>query len=319
MDVKEAGFLSHVEAVSRTKVRGVLAILKQAEIIQKCGVVGEAVQLYLDEKITNFGMLRERHDKFLKDYMLENFMNIPEEYRAELLWQIDDKKRQDRLVIVGALVGQLQVIANQKRELRFPEMTATSCTGATATIGGTSGGVGGVEDMDNHSFTEEERRSSTTDTGNESDSEYLKETTSAASSASGASASWMGNTGITNQAVSWTEAKQTLFDFHPTSGPSLLPATSYDMVGEEEDFFALWNQQEGAVLSIPQGITSNSSNSHGSRYEEMFTTSSAATHTMSRGGYNGSSIGMGGGEEGYYHDQGDDFVMDELLQSIIDE
>ncbi len=259
MDVKDAGFLSHVEGVSRTKVRGVLAILKQAEIIQKCGVVGEAVQLYLDEKITNFGMLRERHDKFLKDYMLENFMNVPDEYKAELMWQIDEKKRQDRLLIVGALVEQLQVIANQKCQARFPHMTA---------------------EEDSQSFSEDERRSSTTDTGNESDPESMKDLVKG---------------DVMKKTVSWAEEK-TMFDFNSSN---LL--TSYDpVVPHGGDIFAFQPKQEG---NSPQG----------SRFDGIFLSNHNTTSSIP---INSSRYGS---EELHPYYQGDDFVMDELLQSIIDE
>jgi len=92
-------------------VRGVLAILKQAELVGKCGELGEAVQLYLTEEMDSFGKLRERHDKFLQAYMVENLLHVPEELLGEMVWQVSAEEKQRRLAYLDGLTRQLEELA----------------------------------------------------------------------------------------------------------------------------------------------------------------------------------------------------------------
>ena len=111
MALKDSGILPEVESVSKTKVRGVLAILKQAEFVGKCGELGEAVQLYLTEEMDSFGKLRERHDKFLQAYMVENLLHVPEELLGEMVWQVSAEEKQRRLAYLDGLTRQLEELA----------------------------------------------------------------------------------------------------------------------------------------------------------------------------------------------------------------
>lgn len=112
MILKESGYVAGVDHVSKTKVRGVLAILKQADMVLKSGVLtGDAVLLQVDPQIHNFDLFRDRHDQFLHRYMTENMTQLPEEMKAEILWMIDFETRQKRLETLDVLVRQLEPIA----------------------------------------------------------------------------------------------------------------------------------------------------------------------------------------------------------------
>jgi hypothetical protein len=112
MILKESGFVPGVDHVSKTKVRGVLAILKQADMVLKSGVLtGDAVLLQIDPQIANFDIFRDRHDQFLHRYMNENMKQLPEEMKAEILWMIDFETRQKRLENLDMLIRQLEPIA----------------------------------------------------------------------------------------------------------------------------------------------------------------------------------------------------------------
>lgn len=112
MILKESGFVPGVDHVSKTKVRGVLAILKQADMVLKSGVLtGDAVLLQIDPQITNFDIFRDLHDQFLHRYMSENMTQLPEEMKAEILWMIDFDTRQKRLDNLDLLIRQLEPIA----------------------------------------------------------------------------------------------------------------------------------------------------------------------------------------------------------------
>lgn len=128
-------------SISRTKIRGVLAILKQAEIVIKSGIVGQAVQLSLDKKITSFMILRERHDKFLHDYIVDNFMNIPNQLQDELSWpqqcqqqQGQGQEEQDpRVIKMTMFLQHFEVIANQKYHELYPNGHEYSPCSSTST------------------------------------------------------------------------------------------------------------------------------------------------------------------------------------------
>lgn len=55
----------HMESVTKTKVRGVLALLKHATVLETCGTEGQPVQLSLNAAVNTFLALRNAHDEFL--------------------------------------------------------------------------------------------------------------------------------------------------------------------------------------------------------------------------------------------------------------
>ena len=115
MALKDSGYLPEVEYLSKSKVRGVLAILKQAELVGKCSGegLGEqlAVQLYLVEGVDRFEKLREGHDRFLQAYMVENLLHMPEELRGEVVWQVSAEERRRRVEQLEGLAKVLEPVA----------------------------------------------------------------------------------------------------------------------------------------------------------------------------------------------------------------
>lgn len=109
MAVKESNHVSQLDSVSKTKVRGVLALLKHGELLVTQGSEGEPVRLYLAYGINSFKELRERHDAFLNRYMIEHHLFIPAILKSELVWQVDDDMRFQRIEAMNKLVCQLQL------------------------------------------------------------------------------------------------------------------------------------------------------------------------------------------------------------------
>ncbi len=109
MAVKESNHVSQLDSVSKTKVRGVLALLKHGELLVTQGSEGEPVRLYLAYGINSFKELRERHDIFLNRYMMEHHLFIPAILKSELVWQVDDDMRVQRIEAMNKLVSQLQL------------------------------------------------------------------------------------------------------------------------------------------------------------------------------------------------------------------
>ena len=70
MAVKECGSISNLENVSKTKVRGVIALLKLAAIIETHGGSTEKapVNLTLSLTIDSYETLREQHDEFISNF-----------------------------------------------------------------------------------------------------------------------------------------------------------------------------------------------------------------------------------------------------------
>ena len=70
MAVKECGTINHLENVSKTKVRGVIALLKLAAIIETHGGSTEKapVNLTLSLTIDSYETLREQHDEFISNF-----------------------------------------------------------------------------------------------------------------------------------------------------------------------------------------------------------------------------------------------------------
>lgn len=107
MAVKESNSVTQLESVSKTKVRGVLALLKHAEILVAQGTEGEPLRLYLAPTVTSFRDLRERHDTFLSRFIMEQHLFIPAILKAEVVWQFEEEVKTQRLEAIDKLISKL--------------------------------------------------------------------------------------------------------------------------------------------------------------------------------------------------------------------
>lgn len=97
MAVKDSGCISQVEHVSKTKIRGMLALLKHDNLLITQSMEGQPARLCFAPDIQSFYDLRMRHDRFLERYMMEHHLFVPAFLRGELLWQIDEETYYHRM------------------------------------------------------------------------------------------------------------------------------------------------------------------------------------------------------------------------------
>ncbi len=97
MAVKEAAAVTQLENLSRNKVRGILALLKHAQLFVTHGADGDAVRLHLASGVNTFRDLRDRHDAFLNRYMILHHLFIPVTLKCDLIWQLDNETKNRRL------------------------------------------------------------------------------------------------------------------------------------------------------------------------------------------------------------------------------
>eukprot|EP01040_Poterioochromonas_malhamensis_P013718 gene13718-15121_t len=81
-----------LEMVSKTKVRGILALLKNAHALLATAGQGDSVRLYLGKAVTTFRMFREKHDAFINRCILQQHMFLPLTVKVEVLWQGSDEQ-----------------------------------------------------------------------------------------------------------------------------------------------------------------------------------------------------------------------------------
>jgi hypothetical protein len=87
MVLRESGEVSQLEQVSKTKVRGVLALLKHGEILETQGVEGFPVKLVLSPNVNSFEELRDRHDTYLTLFSQEYRIEVPLHLWADVVWE----------------------------------------------------------------------------------------------------------------------------------------------------------------------------------------------------------------------------------------
>lgn len=108
MSLKESNSITQLETVSKTKVRGVLALLKHGEMLITQGSDGEPVRLFLANGIDTFKDLRDRHDVFIMRYMTEHHLFIPAILKCELVWQFDEDTTRLRIEAMNKLMSKLE-------------------------------------------------------------------------------------------------------------------------------------------------------------------------------------------------------------------
>lgn len=126
MAVRDSNTITQLETVSKTKVRGVLALLKHGEMLVTHGAEGEPVRLHLAPNINSFRDLRERHDSFLSRYMDEHHLYLPAILKCELVWMFAEDVKAQRLEAMAKLMVKLQYfysgfVANPIKSTLHPE------------------------------------------------------------------------------------------------------------------------------------------------------------------------------------------------------
>lgn len=108
MAARDSKILSAIENVSKTKIRGVLALLKHGEMLLTQGIEGEPVRLSLAPGIDTFKELRERHDAFLHRYIIEHHLFVPTVLKSEIIWQFEEDVKAKRIEIINQMVTKLE-------------------------------------------------------------------------------------------------------------------------------------------------------------------------------------------------------------------
>lgn len=134
MIVKDSNIMPNLESVSKTKIRGVLALLKHGELLTTQSEYGEPVRLSLASGIESFQSLRERHDSFLKSYMIDHHLFIPSPLRSELLWQGDEASRLFKLETMNSLVLKVKLFFRSKEEYRANALDNSELSGIENTM-----------------------------------------------------------------------------------------------------------------------------------------------------------------------------------------
>lgn len=118
MAAKESRIVNEIEAVSKTKVRGILALLKHGELLTARGLDGEPIRLVLTANIQSFRDFRDRHDMFLSRFMMEHQIFLPVVLKAEVEWQLDADTKRERLASVERIMKLLQVFFSSTKSGR---------------------------------------------------------------------------------------------------------------------------------------------------------------------------------------------------------
>lgn len=132
MAVVEHGVVSEVRDVSKTKVRGVIALMKHAGIIQLQSVEQEPARLSLPADLTSFRGLRAMHDAFLLQYATEHHVFLPTLLKGEVVWQCSEEAAQERARLMEMLHSMVQsfyerhagVCRQEKRTGEWPHRAA---------------------------------------------------------------------------------------------------------------------------------------------------------------------------------------------------
>ena len=112
MALKDSGYLPEVQPLSKSKVRGVFSILKQAELVVKhTALLEDVVQVYLIPEIDTFEKLRDGHDRYLQHYMVENLLQVPAGLLGEVIWYVSAEEKQRRLEHLEGLIKVLEPVA----------------------------------------------------------------------------------------------------------------------------------------------------------------------------------------------------------------
>jgi hypothetical protein len=96
---KDMQVVPGIENVSKTKIRGLFALLKACQGLGIMSEEGESVQLRLGDGINSFKDLKQRHDIFVNQILNHLRVVLPQEVKAQLLWNWNDPEYVARKVL----------------------------------------------------------------------------------------------------------------------------------------------------------------------------------------------------------------------------
>lgn len=108
MALKDSGRVTQLEGLSKTKIRGVLALLKHGDMLSTSGVDGQPVELLLSDGMTSYEKLRERHDAYLITFAAENRLSMPLELWWEIIWRKNDINKHRRIEAVNLFIEEMK-------------------------------------------------------------------------------------------------------------------------------------------------------------------------------------------------------------------
>jgi hypothetical protein len=97
--VKDMQVVPGIENTSKTKIRGLFALLKACQGLGIMSEEGESVQLRLGDGINSFKDLKQRHDMFMSQILNHLRVVLPVEVKAQLLWNWNDPEYVARKVL----------------------------------------------------------------------------------------------------------------------------------------------------------------------------------------------------------------------------
>jgi hypothetical protein len=108
MTVKESNMFPNMHSVSKTKIRGILALLKHCDVMTTSGVEGLPVNLFLSEGVNSYQCLRERHDSYLLRFIHENHIPMPKDLWVEIVWKTDLDYRNESLNKISLMIDDIR-------------------------------------------------------------------------------------------------------------------------------------------------------------------------------------------------------------------
>jgi hypothetical protein len=97
--VKDMQVVPGIENTSKTKIRGLFALLKACQGLGIMSEEGESVQLRLGDGINSFKDLKQRHDVFMSQILNHLRVVLPVEVKSQLLWNWNDPEYVARKVL----------------------------------------------------------------------------------------------------------------------------------------------------------------------------------------------------------------------------
>jgi hypothetical protein len=88
--VKDMKVIQGLDNISKTKVRGIFALLKNCQCLSTKAEEGESVQLFLADGIHSFKDFKQKHDHFFEHCMEQLHVVLPPEVKTYLVWSWDN-------------------------------------------------------------------------------------------------------------------------------------------------------------------------------------------------------------------------------------
>lgn len=106
--IKETNIIPELQGVSKTKVRGLIALLRQCDVVLIHHIDKDNILLVVNDDVHEFQEIRTRHDHFIESFMIKNKLYLSPDARKLVFWHLTAEEMKGKVQEMNSIISKVQ-------------------------------------------------------------------------------------------------------------------------------------------------------------------------------------------------------------------